>query len=128
MPDMLTAAAAMVVRTFDLGAGVAAKDMALAEGSPALALVTTPGDAPRDWIAAGEALQRVLLAVTAGGHTASFLNQAIEVPALRPALARIMQTEGVPQVLLRVGRGPKPVPATRRPVREVLREEGAGPG
>jgi hypothetical protein len=128
MPDMLSAAAAMVVRSFDIGAGVAARDMALAEGSPALALVTTPGDTARDWIAAGEALQRVLLAITAGGHTASFLNQAIEVPALRPVLARTMQAEGVPQVLLRIGRGPKPVAAPRRPVREVLREDRAGPG
>lgn len=122
MPDLLSFAAAMVLRTFDIGAGVAAQDMALAEGSPALVLVATPGDAPRDWLAAGEAMQRALLAVTAGGFTASFLNQAIEVPALRPRLAATMGAEGVPQILMRIGRGPKPVPAARRPVREVLRE------
>ncbi len=122
MPDMLSFAAAMVLRTFDIGAGAAAKDMALAEASPALALLTTPGDTPRDWLAAGEALQRALLAITAGGYAASFLNQPIEVPALRPQLAQAMEAEGVPQILLRIGRGPKPVAAARRPVLEVLRE------
>jgi hypothetical protein len=123
MPDLLTAAAALVVRTFDMGAGQAAKDLALAEGSPALACVVAPGDAPADWLAAGEALQRALLAVTAGGFTASFLNQPIEVPALRPRLAAAFGDAGVPQVLLRIGRGPKPVPAARRPVAQVLRED-----
>jgi len=126
MPDLLTFAAAMVVRTFDAGAGQAAHDAALAEGAPALAMVATPSDAARDWMAAGEALQRALLAVTAGGHTASFLNQPIEVPALRPRLAAAFGTGDVPQVLLRIGRGPKPVPAARRPVREVLRAGRAG--
>lgn len=124
MPDLLSSAAALVVRTFDMGAGQAARDQALAEGSPALAVVATPGDTPRDWLAAGEALQRALLAITAGGFTASFLNQPIEVPALRPRLAAELggPGAGMPQVLVRVGRGPKPVPAVRRPVREVLRD------
>ncbi|WP_270939180.1 Acg family FMN-binding oxidoreductase [Falsiroseomonas oryzae] len=125
MPDLLSFAAAATVRTFDMGTSQAAKDMALAEGSPALAVLATPGDTPRDWLAAGEALQRALLAITAGGFTASFLNQPIEVPALRPKLAAELGVPGevgVPQMLMRIGRGPKPVPAVRRPVRDVLRE------
>lgn len=125
MPDMLSAAAALVVRTFDMGAGQAARDQALAEGSPVLAVLATPGDAPRDWMAAGEALQRALLQVTAGGFTASFLNQPIEVPALRVRLAEELGgagQAGVPQILMRIGRGPKPVPAVRRPVHAVLRD------
>lgn len=125
MPDLLTPAAALVVRTFDMGAGQAAKDQALAEGSPVLAVLATPGDSPRDWMAAGEALQRALLAITAGGFTASFLNQPVEVPSLRSRLAAELGAPaevGVPQILMRIGRGPKPVPAVRRPVRDVLRE------
>jgi nitroreductase len=121
MPDLATFAAALVVRSFDVGDGQAAKDRQLAEGSPVLAVLATPSDAPRDWMAAGEALQRALLALTAGGFTASFMNQPVEVPALRPRLAAEIGG-GVPQVLLRIGRGPKPVPAIRRPVRDVLRE------
>jgi nitroreductase len=122
MPDLLSGTAALVVRSFDMGAGQAARDMALAEGSPVLAVLETPGDRAADWLAAGEALQRALLAVTAAGFTASFLNQPIEVPSLRPRLAQRLGLDGAPQLLLRIGRGPKPVPAARRPVRDVLRE------
>ena len=124
MPDMLSTAAALVIRTFDMGAGQAAKDQALAEGSPVMAVLATPGDTPRDWLAAGEALQRALLAITAGGFTASFMNQPVEVPALRVRLAEELGgtgRSGMPQIVLRIGRGPKPVPAVRRAVREVLR-------
>jgi hypothetical protein len=121
----------MVLRRFDLGDGQAARDAALADGAPALAVLATPGDTPRDWIAAGEALERVLLALTAGGLTASYLNQPIEVPWLRPRVAAAMGAAAVgaatmraamPQLLLRIGRGPKPTPSARRPVHEVLCE------
>ncbi len=46
MPDPLAFAGALVIRTFDMGEGQAARDVALADGSPALALLATPGDAP----------------------------------------------------------------------------------
>jgi hypothetical protein len=126
MPDLLSSASALVVRTFDMGTGQAAHDQALAEGSPVLAILSTPGDTVTDWLAAGEALQRVLLALTAGGFTASFLNQPVEVAALRPRLAAAAAVAGMPQILLRIGRGPKPLPAVRRPVAEVLAEVLAG--
>jgi hypothetical protein len=121
MPDVATSAAALVVRSFDLGAGQAARDQALADGSPVLAVLASEGDGPADWLAAGQAMQRALLAVTAGGFTASFLNQPIEVAALRPRLAQVVGAAGMPQILMRIGRAPKPVPAARRPVRDVLK-------
>jgi hypothetical protein len=119
---MLSFGLALAIRTFDLGGSQATKDLALAEGSPALAVIATPGETQADWLAAGQALQRALLAVTAGGFTASFMNQPIEVPELRGRLAALLGATGQPQVLIRIGRGPKPVPAMRRPLREVLRE------
>lgn len=122
IPDPLSFALALAIRTFDLGGSQAPKDVALAEGSPVLAVLATPGETLADWLAAGQALQRVLLAVTAGGFTASFMNQPIEVPALRGRLAEAAGVAGWPQILLRIGRGPKPVPAMRRPLREVFRE------
>jgi nitroreductase len=121
MPDLLSFVGALAIRTFDMGEGQAARDRALAEGSPALAVVTTPGDMPRDWMAAGEAMQRALLALTTAGLTSSFLNQPIEVPALRPRLAAALSTAEVPQILFRVGRALRPVPpAIRRPVHDVM--------
>jgi nitroreductase len=121
LPDLLSGVAAAILRRFDLGEGQAARDAALADGAPVLALLATPGDTPRDWMAAGEALERLLLAITAGGLTASYLNQPVEVPALRPRLAAAAGA-ATPQILLRIGRGPKPPPSARRPLEAVLAE------
>jgi nitroreductase len=121
MPDLLSFAGALVIRTFDMGEGQAAHDLALAEGSPALAVLTTPGDAPRDWMAVGEAMERVLVRLAMDGLTYSYLNQPIEVPALRPRLVEALGTKEAPQILIRVGCALRGVPsAVRRPVGEVL--------
>ncbi|MCX7932155.1 MAG: hypothetical protein N2588_06360 [Rhodovarius sp.] len=120
VPDILSALGALAIRSFDLGAGQAARDQALAEGSPALAVLTTPGDAAADWLAAGRALAEVLITLQRAGLTASYLNQPIEVPGLRPRLAAMLGSEEAPQLLLRVGRGPALPPTARRPVAEVL--------
>lgn len=110
----------VVVRTFDLGKGVAARDRALAEKSAALAVLWTAGDSPRQWILAGEALAKILLIAAASEISASYLNQPIEVAALRPMLAQAIGVTGHPQVLLRFGYGASPEPTPRRPVEEVL--------
>lgn len=121
MPDLLSFAGALVIRTFDLGDGQAARDLALADASPALAVLTTPGDAPRDWMAAGEAMERALISLARAGLAYSYLNQPIEVATLRPRLAEALGTGEMPQILIRAGRALAAVPpAIRRPVREVL--------
>lgn len=120
MPDVLSGFGGLVIRTFDMGDGIAAKDAQIAAGSPALAIVATPGDGPRDWLSAGIAHARLLLEVTAAGLTAAYLNQPIEVDALRPRLRGAAGLKGWPQVLFRVGKGPHIAPAIRRPVAEVL--------
>lgn len=118
--DFTTPAIAYVVRTFDLGNGLAARDSKLATGSPLLACLGTAGDDPLAWLIAGQALQRVLLVAAANGFYASFLNQPIEVPELRPKLGALWGHKGHPQILLRIGRG-APAPHTpRRPLEEVL--------
>jgi hypothetical protein len=55
-----TPVAPMVVRSFDMGHGVAAHDRQLANESPVLAALFTASDGPGDWLAAGLALQRLL--------------------------------------------------------------------
>jgi nitroreductase len=125
MPDRLSAVGALVIRTFDLGRGIAAADEAkIADGSPLLAVLATPGDAPADWVTAGRALMRVLLTAAAAGIDAGYLNQPIEVADLRPRLADVAGVSGAPQLLLRLGRRPadaEPLaPSVRRPVAEVL--------
>jgi hypothetical protein len=118
--DFATPLAALVVRTFDVGSGVAAKDAALAKGSPLLACISTATDDSAAWLAAGQALQRVLLVATNEDYTASFLNQPIEVAALRGALAEVMHSATYPQLLLRIGQGLPQIHAPRRSLQDVL--------
>jgi hypothetical protein len=118
--EVMSAAGPLVVRTFDMGSGQAAKDRQLAEWSPVLAVLGTEDDTPADWLAAGQALARVLLRAQAEGVAASFLNQPIEVPELRPRLRDAIGRTVFPQLLLRMGYGPEVRPTPRRTVEEVL--------
>ncbi|CAH2796588.1 MAG: Oxygen-insensitive NADPH nitroreductase (EC [uncultured Paraburkholderia sp.] len=67
---------ASVVRTFDLGGGLAAAHHALAEGSPLLVCLATSTDDAPAWLAAGQALERLLLVAANAGITASYLKSA----------------------------------------------------
>ncbi|MDX1655511.1 MAG: nitroreductase [Candidatus Competibacteraceae bacterium] len=120
MPDLLSPVGALVIRTFDMGNGVAAQDQQIAAGSPALAALLTSQDSPQEWLRTGEALARLLLILTARGATAAYLNQPVEVEALRAKLQEVLGAQGMPQLLLRMGYGPKIEPAVRRAVDEVL--------
>jgi nitroreductase len=110
----------LVVRTFDLGNGQAARDRELAEKSAALGTVWSADESPRQWLQSGLALGRVLLTAAASELSVSYLNQAIEVAALRPMMAQAIGVTGHPQVLLRFGYGASPEPTPRRPVEDVL--------
>lgn len=108
------------MRTFDWGKRQAVKDRQLVTRSPALLVLATEKDSPTDWLRAGQALGQLLLRACADGVTASFLNQPIEVAALRPRLARALGVPGFPQLLLRIGYGRAARPTPRRGVAEVL--------
>jgi len=118
--DLASSVATLLVRTFDIGRGQAAKDRELAAGSPVLAVLGTDRDDSSAWLSVGQALSRVLLRACADGVSASFLNQPIEVPELRIKLSEIMDRRGYPQLLLRMGYGPRIRPTPRRMVAEVL--------
>ena len=123
MPDALSAVGALVIRTFDLGNGVAAGDRdKIVEGSPLLGVFSSVGDEPRDWLATGRALARVLLTVSAAGATAAFLNQPVEVDELRPRLKSVAGVTGCPQLLLRFGYAGPVAASVRRPLSEFLIE------
>ena len=120
VPALALPLAQMVVRTFDMGGGVAAHDKELADASPLLAVLTTEGDDVRSWLRAGQALQRVLLVACGYGLQASYLNQPIQVAALRPKL-RQLAGGGMPQILLRIGHAGREVPpSARRPLEDVV--------
>lgn len=116
VPGLVAPLTQLVVRTFDMGGGVAAKDRELADGSPVLAVLSTPADEPADWMAAGQALERVLLLATHHGLQASHLNQPVEIPTLRTQLQELIRA-GVPQLVLRLGYPTHDLPPTpRRPL------------
>jgi hypothetical protein len=120
IPALAVPLAQLVVRTFDMGGGVGAKDRQLAEGSPLLAVLTTDSDHPRDWLLAGQALQRTLLVGCKHGLQASYLNQPVQVASLRPKLQDLVGA-GVPQILLRLGYPVEEVsPAPRRALADVI--------
>jgi hypothetical protein len=118
--DLMSVAGPLVIRTFDLGKGQAAKDRALAQGSPLLAVLGTDTDEPSQLLAAGRALLRILLRCCAAGVSTSYLNQPVEIVELRPKLARMIGRDGSPQLLLRLGYATPVEPEPRRPVDEVL--------
>lgn len=121
LPWLARPVAQLVVRSFDLGGGVAAKDAELAEHSPVLALLGTGTDDATAWLAAGQALQRVLLVAAAAGLQASYLNQPIQVAHLRPLVAEVAQGAPHPQVLLRIGVPEEALEAApRRPLDAVI--------
>lgn len=119
--DLLSLGSPFIVRSFDLGKGQAAKDRELAEHSPVLAVLGTAGDSPRAWLAAGQALQRVLLRASSHGLTSSFLNQPVEVEAIRPRLAdAIGRSAAHPQLVMRFGYGPELPHSPREKLEDVL--------
>jgi nitroreductase len=121
VPTPALTLARLLVRSLDLGRILGKRDRALAQTAPLLAVLVTTGDGPRDWLGAGQALQRILLAACRLGLQASYLNQPVQVPTLRSRLQRLIGG-GHPQVLLRLGYPAQAIPATpRRPIADVVR-------
>lgn len=75
VPALLDFASPVVtaaVRTFDFGNGLAALHHQLVGASPLLACIATARDDRDAWLAAGQALERMLLVAARAGYTASY--------------------------------------------------------
>lgn len=118
--SLSTLAQPFVVRALNLGARVAAAHRRIAIESAALVLLGTAGDTPREWLQVGQTLARVLLWARAEEVWGSFLNQPVQVPALRTQMREVLGLDGYPQLLLRLGHGRPPRPTPRRPVEDVI--------
>ena len=115
--------APLVIRTFDLGNGQAARDEELVRGSPGILVLTTPPNEAYDWLTCGEALGFILLTAEASGLNASYLNQACEDDDARLYLSLMNGFTGTPQIALRLGYGTAVPPTPRRSIAEVLRKK-----
>ncbi|MDG4766853.1 nitroreductase family protein [Solwaraspora sp. WMMD406] len=90
------------------------------ETEPLVGVLGAPGNSTNDQLAAGQALQRVLLTVTDAGLAASMLSQPIEVPQAREQLRRALGRFGSPQMVLRIGYGQPGRPTPRREPADVI--------
>jgi hypothetical protein len=121
IPDVVSPFAPAVVGALNLGAIWGGRSRQAVENAPVLAVLGTARNGPAAWVAAGQALARVLLHAAACGVSASFLNQPCEVPLLRLRLRDVLGTAGWPQLVLRLGYPhAEPRATPRRPVHEVL--------
>lgn len=89
--------------------------------SAAIAVIVTARNDRPAWIDAGRACQRLMLRATALDLRSAFINQPVEVPALRPQLESCLDLNGMHALLmLRLGRAPLAPYSLRRPLEQVI--------
>ncbi len=112
--------AALGVRLVDHNAREPIGEQDLVQASPMLAILGTDSDSALDWVRSGEALDRALLRAESEVLRVSFLNQPIEVTALRSRVGDLAGRPGSPQLILRVGFGRTGPETPRRALSDVL--------
>lgn len=121
--DILSNLGPFILRTFDWGGGKAAKDEQLALGSPVLFVLGSDEDEILSWLYTGEALAHLCLQAQSEGLSVSYFNQPIELEEIREQLGKIIELNGYPQLILRLGFCPKTVkPTPRRTLEDICIE------
>jgi hypothetical protein len=105
IPQLFSSGAAWFLRQFDFGEWQAPRDRRLAESASALLLVTGEDDRV-SLIRTGEALEILLLTITASGLQYSFLNHPVAMESMREQLRTLAGASGLPQLIVRIGFGP----------------------
>ena len=91
------------------------------QSSAGIAVFVSARDDKAHWVEAGRACQRFCLQATALGLRTAFINQPVEVPALRPQLQSYLGLGGGrADIVLRFGVGPELPKSLRRPVAQVI--------
>ena len=105
-------------RDFDLGRGFGL----LTAGGPAApvtAVLVTPGDGEKDWLHAGQALDRLLLRAATQWIFADLYSQPLEDVGTRAQIKDCLALPGSPQMLLALGICRTTHPTGRRPAAEL---------
>jgi hypothetical protein len=92
-------------------------DIDVSDREARYAIIFTDGDAPQDWLIAGEALSAVLLTATMEGLATSPMSDAVEVPAARTILRQLLGNIGYPGIVVRVGVAGRSTDAPKSPRR-----------
>jgi hypothetical protein len=105
--------------------GVARSSPSAASRSAGLVcLLTTVGDRPVDWVSAGQALQRALLASATCGVAAALHSQPLERARLREFIRTQLGDGACPQLVLRLGTVIQTAVSVRRSPASVLFARG----
>jgi hypothetical protein len=91
---------AALFRLFELGGSM---ERHASMHAPLFGVFTTKSDSHEDWLATGRAIAAVLHSVTMHGLVSAFLDQPIEVEAIRKQLASLLGSNETPQLLSRFG-------------------------
>jgi hypothetical protein len=91
---------AALFRLFELGGSM---ERHASMHAPLFGVFTTKSDSHEDWVATGRATAAVLHGVTMHGLVSAFLDQPIEVEAIRKQLASLLGSSETPQLLIRFG-------------------------
>jgi len=97
------------------------KDVRNIQSSSAIAVLYSEQDDKPHWIEAGRCYERLALQAAGLGLRTAFINQPVEVAALRPEFARFLGIgERRPDLVVRIGHGPECPRSLRRPLEQVL--------
>jgi len=96
------------------------------EPPSATAVLSTPGDSPSEWLAAGQALHRLLLRAATRWVFASLQSQPLEIPRYREQVRADLGLAGHPQMLLQFGRANTAAATARRPQSELMTNDDPG--
>lgn len=97
------------------------KDIQKIRSSSAIAVFVSDTDDKPHWIEAGRCYERLALQATALHLRTAFINQPVEVLALRQQFASSLGIGNRrPDLVVRIGRGPEMPRSLRRPLEQVL--------
>ena len=97
------------------------KDITHIRSSSAIAVFFSDVDDKPHWIEAGRCYERLALQAAALELRTAFINQPVEVPALRSQFASFLGIGNRrPDLAVRIGRGPEMPRSLRRPLEQVL--------
>ncbi len=85
-----------------------------------LTVLSTRSDNPFEWLAAGQALARLVLVARGLDLQTTFFNQPVEVDTCRSRLVSMLGPDRVPQLIIRLEPGDRAARVPRRPLHDVL--------
>jgi len=121
MPLLMSFAAPVAIKYFNIGGMQAKSEKTLINSSSAVAIICGKNDVPT-WVKAGQAYERVFLDATKRGIKGATMTAAVEIGDYHKDLMKIMGSKERPLVMFRLGcceKVPKPTP--KRAVQEIVR-------